>query len=146
MKKTKILTAAMAVGLILNSCSNNKSENKSEATTEVQSETEKTIEPVTRPAKSDEAASKILGKFDSKVASIMKTLREMKNSMQDNGTKITPTAEKNISDMFNEANELASQLKVVSDKLSEDDYGLYERDQERLRDKETDFETLKQNK
>ena len=45
MKKLKFLTAAIAVGLILNSCSNNKTEEKSETTTtEVQPEVK--TEPV----------------------------------------------------------------------------------------------------
>lgn len=146
MKKLKFIAPAIVMSLFLYSCSNKKTEEKSEATTEIRSETNKTTEPITRPAKSDEAARKVLGKFDSKIGSVMRTIREMKKSMEDNGTKITPTSEKNITDMINEAKELVSQLQAVSDKLSEEDFGLYERNQDRLRDKETEFETLKQNK
>ena len=144
MKKLKFLTTVIAVGLILSSCSNNKTEEKSEASTEVQSESPKAA--IVRPPKSEDVARKLLGKFDSKFADISRTMRETKHSMEENNTKMTETIIKNISDMIAEANELGTQLEAVTDKLSEDDFGLYERDKDRIREKETEFETLKQNK
>ncbi|MEX2596901.1 MAG: hypothetical protein WEC59_08225 [Salibacteraceae bacterium] len=139
MKKLNfIIVAALAVSTIIMGCSTDSGSGSNS--------TESKKEDIQRPAKSDAEAKKLLGKYDSKVASIMRSLRKHKNEVKESDAKMTDALESNFNQLFDEAKQLKKQIEEVSDKLSEDDYGLFERSSERLREKEMDFESYKQNK
>lgn len=103
-------------------------------------------EKVTRPETSDPLALEVLRKHDQSVASVMRTVREVKSSIKKDGTKMTPLIEQSITEMITEAKGFQSQLADLTDKLSKSDFDLFERNSKRLREKEIEFETLKQSK
>lgn len=140
MVKFKMIIFFLVGASLIYSCTSNSTSDKNSSSKETEA-TDKT----SRPEKSDENASSVIWKYDSKVADIMRSVKELKKSVKDGG-KVTETIEVNITEMFQEAKTLQDELKPLLDKLSQDDFDLYERDKDRLRDEETTFEQLKQNK
>lgn len=126
MKPAPIVSAIIVVFLIGCTQSSNKSE------------------IVSRPETSDESAKEILNKHDQSVGALMKAIRELKSSVKKDGGKVTPTIEANINTMITEAKDYQSQVSQQTDKLSKEDFELFERNTKRLLEKETEFETLKQ--
>lgn len=124
MKATFVLNAILVVFLIGCTQSSNNSET------------------VSRPETSDESTKEILNKHDQSVG--VKAVRELKSSVKKDGGKVTPTIEANISTMITEAKDYQSQVSQQADKLSKEDFELFERNTKRLLEKETQFETLKQ--
>lgn len=107
-------------------------------------QTSSNSDTVSRPETSDESAKEILNKHDQSVGALMKAIRELKSSVKKDGGKVTPTIEANINTMITEAKDYQSQVSQQADKLSKEDFELFERNSKRLLEKETEFETLKQ--
>lgn len=126
MKATSIISAILVVFLV--GCT----------------QTSSNSDTVSRPETSDESAKEILNKHDQSVGALMKAIRELKSSVKKDGGKVTPTIEANINTMITEAKDYQSQVSQQADKLSKEDFELFERNTERLLEKETEFETLKQ--
>jgi len=150
MKRLKIILLLLIGMSLVYGCSNNSSTDKNSSNQDKDTVAKETVvnEPVVevqRPEKSDANAKSALSSYDSKVAQVMRSVRELKTSVKDGG-KVTPTIEKNITDMIQDAKKAEEKLTPLLDKLSQDDFALYGRDKDRLREKETDFEQLKQNK
>lgn len=132
MKSSTItISNSIALCLILIACAKSPSSNE---------------ETISRPASSEASAKEILNKHDHSVGTVMRTVRELKSSIKKEGAKVTPIIEANINDMITEAKGYQSQLSELTDKLSKEDFDLFERNSKRLREKETEFETLKQSK
>lgn len=140
MLKTKMLfVGIISMTLLILSCKNSSSKSESSSTSE------KTEEATTkRPDTSDVAARKLVGKHDYAVGTLMRNIREFKETM-DKGAKMTPVVETNLTDLLNEAKQAdAAITDDVKAKLNEDDYGTYSRNTKRLKEKETELEGLKQ--
>jgi len=124
MKSISLIFITTLLPFFIASCSKTSSEEK---------------EKIVRPETSEQSASEILRKHDQSVASAMKTVRELKNSIKKDGAKITPLIETSITEIINEAKGFQSQLSEVTDKLSQADFDLFERNSKRLREKEIEF-------
>ena len=139
MKKIKLFTLSIAFGLFFIACSNNKSGQDSDKSSTESQKVEKNIK---RPEKSEEKAGDKALLYDAKVGELIETVGKVNESI-DKGKKMTPTIEKNVSDLITEIKKIGKELTPLTDSLSEDDYGLFTRDKESLREYETRFETLK---
>jgi hypothetical protein len=143
MRKSKIFIAAVVVTLILNACSNNKASDK--PTSQPTTETKSTGADVQRPATTEKELKHKVYQFDSKVASVSSTLRDLKNNME-KGAKITPTITDNITGMITDAKKLREPLLTMSDQLAAEEFRVFNRDKGWIDELETEFESLRQTK
>lgn len=147
MKKLKLITPAIVLGLFLNSCSNNKSENQTESsdtkTEETQiKKTEETAQ-IKRPEKTEENLRKMVYKFDSKVADVSRTLRELKDNIE-KGAKVTPKIEDNFNKMVADAKKLREPILPQSDSLAAEEFRQFDRDKDWIDQLDAEFESVKQ--
>lgn len=140
MKNIRMIFLFFVGTVIIFACTNKPNNNKMSSNKQ-----DETVENFKRLEKSDEIANSALGKFDNKVVKVMRSVRELKDNIK-KGIAVTTNILTNISEMIQEAKNAQDELIPLLDKLNQDDFGLYERDKERLREKETLFEELKQNK
>ena len=98
---------------------------------------------VKRPEKTEPGLKGKVYEYDSKVADISRTLRELKENME-KGTKITPAIETNITKMIADAKSMREPLLPLIDSLAEREYGNFNRDKDWIDQLETEWESIRQ--
>lgn len=143
MKKYKTLLAAAVTGLLLSSCSNNKAteKNTQHTSTEVTLQEPKAERPATTET---ELRSKVYA-FDSKVADVSRSLRNLKSDIE-KGVVLTPTITDNITGMITDAKKMREPLLSVSNQLAAEEFRVFDRDKDWISKLETEFESLRQTK
>ena len=81
--------------------------------------------------------------YDSKVADVSSTLRELKESIE-KGAKVTPKMDKNITAMIDNAKKLREPILNRTGEMAERELNMFERDRTWIDELETEFEGLKQ--
>jgi 5'-3' exonuclease len=97
---------------------------------------------VTRPATSEASAKKLLSKHDHSVAAVMEEVKEFKTVMKEKGDRAKLRMQKKIKGMISEAKDYETQVSELTDKLSQEDYDLFQRNSKRLQEKEETFNSL----
>lgn len=138
MLKFKNLVVVILMALLISSCKNSTSKSDNSSTPD---KTEDAA--IKRPEKTEPSLRKQVYEYDSKVADISRTLRELKENM-DKGTKITPTIETNINTMIADAKKMREPLLPLIDSLAEREYGNFNRDKDWIDQLETEWESLRQ--
>lgn len=138
MFKFKNLVVVVLMSFLISSCKNSSSKEGNSAASEKIEEA-----AIRRPEKTEPKLRKQVYEYDSKVADISSTLRELKENME-KGTKITPIIEANINKLIADAKKMREPLLPLIDSLAEREFGNFNRDKDWIDQLETEWESLRQ--
>ena len=142
MRKVFLVITTIIVAATFNSCSNNKS-GTPESETSPASAPKNDEAKSKRPEKTEKNLRSIVYKFDSKVASVSSTLRDLKDDIE-KGAKVTPKIEDNFNKMVSDAKKLRESILPQSDSLAAEEFRIFDRDKDWIDQLDADFETVKQ--